>query len=337
MAESSSQNPSSPNITLKEELDTQERPESPNPFLPADQVEFMFDQITFSTNNKVALLYPLHSNSEYFVIVSDFISKCCLKEAFTRAPNQYVEYLVEFWYTAKNLEDSKIWVSTPTRGIRGEIGITTFRNALRAHYLPYSSQYVTPPSLVVVRPWFATIGYSREIRTKVTIKKSFLPPRWRLLIAQIIQCLGSMPGAKTGPRRKYAKHNPGSKMEATKSQPPSKEAAHSPMSHSKRRKRFGTDKDKEPNQPLVSTPVDTELHKEDLQAAGDPTSLGVASKEGAHPHLSNGMSAYNHNETVFSASTTFHSESASGYDALVDSTAKVNPVFYAPNDSIPQQ
>ncbi|GKD18326.1 hypothetical protein Tco_1207484, partial [Tanacetum coccineum] len=37
MAESSSQNPSSPNITLKEELDTQEKPESPNPFLPADQ------------------------------------------------------------------------------------------------------------------------------------------------------------------------------------------------------------------------------------------------------------------------------------------------------------
>ncbi|GKC88968.1 hypothetical protein Tco_1149617, partial [Tanacetum coccineum] len=70
---------------------------------------------------------------------------------------------------------------------------------------------------------------------------------------------------------------------------------------------------------------DTELHKEDLQAAGDPTSLGVASEEGAHPHLSSGMSAYNHNETVFSASTTFHSESTSGYDASADSTAKVDP------------
>ncbi|GJS33011.1 retrovirus-related pol polyprotein from transposon TNT 1-94 [Tanacetum coccineum] len=34
-------------------------------------------------------------------------------------------------------------------GIRGEIGITTFRNALRAHYLPQSSRYVTPPSLAV--------------------------------------------------------------------------------------------------------------------------------------------------------------------------------------------
>ncbi|GJX61358.1 hypothetical protein Tco_0294258 [Tanacetum coccineum] len=45
-------------------------------------------------------------------------------------------------------------------GIRGDIGITTFRNALRAHYLPHLSMYVPPPSITIVRPWFATIGYS---------------------------------------------------------------------------------------------------------------------------------------------------------------------------------
>ncbi|GKE72730.1 hypothetical protein Tco_1534771 [Tanacetum coccineum] len=73
-----------------------------------------------------------------------------MREAFTRAPNQYKVHLSEFWYTAKTLEDSKIWVSTPTWGIRGEICITTFRNALRAHYLPHSSKYVTSPSLAVV-------------------------------------------------------------------------------------------------------------------------------------------------------------------------------------------
>ncbi|GJT61692.1 retrovirus-related pol polyprotein from transposon TNT 1-94 [Tanacetum coccineum] len=84
------------------------------------------------------------------------------QEAFTRASTQYKEYLCEFWYTAKILDDSKIWVSTPTGGIRGDI---------------------------VVRPWFATIRYSGEIMAKGTLKKSFLPPRWRLLMAQIIQCL----------------------------------------------------------------------------------------------------------------------------------------------------
>ncbi|GJV75300.1 hypothetical protein Tco_1506884 [Tanacetum coccineum] len=92
---------SSPDITPKEEPVTLDRPESPNLFLPATQVEFTFDEITFTTNNEVALIYPLHPNQEYFMAVSDFISKCCLKEAFTRAPNQYKEYLSKFWYTVK--------------------------------------------------------------------------------------------------------------------------------------------------------------------------------------------------------------------------------------------
>nr|GEU83079.1 hypothetical protein [Tanacetum cinerariifolium] len=65
-----------------------------------------------------------------------------------------------------------------------------------------------------------------------------------------------------------------------------KEAAHSPTSHSKNKKKYGTAKDKAPSQPSVSTFADTKLHKEDIQAFGDPTSLGVTSKEGAHPQLS---------------------------------------------------
>ncbi|GJU23181.1 retrovirus-related pol polyprotein from transposon TNT 1-94 [Tanacetum coccineum] len=88
------------------------------------------------------------------------------KEAFTRAPTQYKENLSEFWYTAKTLRDSKVWVSTPIGRVRGDI----------------------------VRPWFATIGYNGEIGAKGTLKKSCLPPRWRLLMGQIIQCLGGKTG-----------------------------------------------------------------------------------------------------------------------------------------------
>ncbi|GKD85024.1 hypothetical protein Tco_1356178 [Tanacetum coccineum] len=102
MAESSSHNPSSPEITLKEEPVTHDKPKIPNLFLPADQIEFSFDEIAFTTNNEVALLYPSHPNSKYF------------RE-----------------YTAKNLDNSKIWVSTPTGGIRGDMSITTFKNAPR--------------------------------------------------------------------------------------------------------------------------------------------------------------------------------------------------------------
>ncbi|GKB01196.1 retrovirus-related pol polyprotein from transposon TNT 1-94, partial [Tanacetum coccineum] len=56
-----------------------------------EKVEFTFEEIAFTTNNEVALLYPLHPNQEYFKDVPDFVSKYCLKEAFTRAPNQYKE------------------------------------------------------------------------------------------------------------------------------------------------------------------------------------------------------------------------------------------------------
>ncbi|GJR10701.1 retrovirus-related pol polyprotein from transposon TNT 1-94 [Tanacetum coccineum] len=185
---------SSPDITPKEEPVNLDRPESPNLFLPATQVEFTFNEITFTANNEVALIYPSHPNQEYFLVVSNFISKCYLKEAFTRAPTQYQEYLREFWYTAKTLEDSKVWVSTPTSRVRGEIGITTFRNAIRAHYLPQSSMYVPPPSITTIRPWFSTIGYNGETGAKGTLKKIYLPLRWRLLMGQIIQCLGGKIG-----------------------------------------------------------------------------------------------------------------------------------------------
>nr|GEV42841.1 hypothetical protein [Tanacetum cinerariifolium] len=194
MSSNPTQIPSPPDVTPKEEPVALDRPESPNPFLLADRVKFDFDQITFTTNNEVALLYPKHLKSEYFQIFSNYISKCRLRKAFTRAPNQYKEYLFEFWYTAKTLKDFKIWVSSPTGGIREEIGITTFRNALSAHYLPHLRMYVPSPSITIARPWFATTGYSREIKAKGTLKKSFLPSRWRLLMAQIIQCLGGKIG-----------------------------------------------------------------------------------------------------------------------------------------------
>ncbi|GKC86012.1 hypothetical protein Tco_1141729, partial [Tanacetum coccineum] len=65
--------------------------------------------------------------------------------------------------------------------------------------------------------------------------------------------------------------------------------------------------------PSVSTPVDTEMHKEDLQAPGNPTSLGVPSEEGANPQLN------------------------SGCDVSTDSTAEFDPGLSAPNDSMPHQ
>nr|GEV14778.1 hypothetical protein [Tanacetum cinerariifolium] len=139
MPKSSSHSPLSSKITPKEEPITLDKPKSPNPFLHLTQVEFTFKEITFTTNNKVALLYPSHPNQEYFKDVSDFISKCCIKEAFTRAPTQYKEYLSEFWYTAKTLEVSKAWVSTL-------IETKTKSSSAKEK----SSSHPLPPTLVVI-------------------------------------------------------------------------------------------------------------------------------------------------------------------------------------------
>ncbi|GJU45795.1 hypothetical protein Tco_1203061 [Tanacetum coccineum] len=92
----------------------------------------------------------------------------------------YREYLAEFWYSAKALENSKVSFYVPTGGIYGEVGVNTCRNAIGAHYLPHSREYVAPPSIVIVRPWFETIRYGETISAKETLKKSILPPRWSL-------------------------------------------------------------------------------------------------------------------------------------------------------------
>ncbi|GJY96517.1 hypothetical protein Tco_0513427 [Tanacetum coccineum] len=300
MVESSNltQIPSSPDVTPKEEPITLDRLESLNSFLPADQVEFSFEEIALTTNNEVALLYPSLSSTEYFKVVSDFISKCCLKEAFTKSPTRYNEYLCEF---------------------------------------------------------------CREIGAKGTLKKSFLPPRWRLLMAQIIQCLGGKTGghdqisnkdviilyclangvevdyakliwedalkpnqhegppftnhikaiynidvhvdsqapttssqtkkvpqgkklgAKSGLRRKQSsKHTSESQTEASKSK----------TGQSDKETQSSLVKDKNISHPSPSTPVVGEMHKETQQAAGGPTSLGATSKEGAHPQLNSGSDVW---------------------------------------------
>ncbi|GJS63947.1 hypothetical protein Tco_0678511 [Tanacetum coccineum] len=154
----------------------QNPPQQEQPFVATKQVSFNLEDIILNTNNEVDLLYPEHNNKDHFKCVSDFISKCCLRKPFTRSPNMYKEYLAEFWYSATALENSKVSFSIPTGGIYGEVRVNTFRNAIGAHYLPHSSEYVAPPSIDVVRHWFPTIRYGEEVSAKGTIRKSLFPP-----------------------------------------------------------------------------------------------------------------------------------------------------------------
>ncbi|GJW02399.1 hypothetical protein Tco_1561255 [Tanacetum coccineum] len=121
-------------------------PQQEQPFVAAKQVVFNLEDILLNTNNKVALLYPEHNNKDYF--------KCDL----ISFPNAALE---------NHLPNHLTWVNT-------------FRNAIGAHYLPDSNEYVAPPSINVVRQWFLTIGYEEEVSAKGTLYKSLLPPRWSL-------------------------------------------------------------------------------------------------------------------------------------------------------------
>ncbi|GJX10791.1 hypothetical protein Tco_0200650 [Tanacetum coccineum] len=367
-------------------------------FIAAKQVSFNLEYIILNINNEVALLYPEHTDKEYFKCVSDFISKYCLRKPSTKYLNMYQEYLAEFWYSAKALENSKVSFSIPTGGIYGEVGLNTFRNAIGAYYLPHSSEYV-PPSIDVVRKWLPTIGYEEEVSTKGTLRKSLLPPRWSLangihvdyanifwediilklkkkqrekvvpytrflsllimhkmkedygidevtLFPTQISSVNNWAlkpnqpeeppftthmlaicaldklvvfkapktssraesvsqGAKPEAKTRHKKPATSSKQPSVSSKEAikggsSKAPTSSKTGHSKRRKESRSAMDSNPSRPLVSTPVDTEMHKEDQQATGGPTSLG----------------------------------SASGHDVSVDFTAEADPGLSAPNDFI---
>ncbi|GJU92995.1 hypothetical protein Tco_1317751 [Tanacetum coccineum] len=255
----------------------QNPPQQEQPFVATKQVGFNLEEIILNTNNKVALLYLEHNNKDNFKCVFDFISKCCLRKLFTRSPNMYKEYLAEFWY------------STPTGGIYGELGVNTFRNAIGAHYLPHSSED--------------------------SQKDCLLPPRWRLLMAQIIQCLGVAFKA-----------------------PKSSQCERVPKALSLELKTW-THKHSTSSYTTLCSQQDgnKRMHKEDQKATGGPTSLRVTSEARANPQLSSGMSAFNLNGPIYSASFIIHFESASENDALAASTAEADPGKSTPSDFLPQQ
>ncbi|GJV11824.1 reverse transcriptase domain-containing protein [Tanacetum coccineum] len=91
-----------------------------------------------------------HQQWETFQCVSDSFPIAALKERLTMIPNMYSEYLTEFWYSAKALENSKVTLSVLTGGIYGEVGVNTFRNAIGVHYSPHSREYVAPSSIDIV-------------------------------------------------------------------------------------------------------------------------------------------------------------------------------------------
>nr|GEY48005.1 hypothetical protein [Tanacetum cinerariifolium] len=72
----------------------------------------------------------------------------------------------------------------------------------------------------------------------------------------------------------------------------SKTPSGSKTGHSKKRNESNSAIDLNTSQPLVSTSLDTKMHKEDQQATSGPTSLGVTSEARANPQLSSDQTKY---------------------------------------------
>ncbi|GJT81565.1 hypothetical protein Tco_1055907 [Tanacetum coccineum] len=283
---------------------------------------------------KVVLLYPL-TQLRIFRISQYFNLKCCLKEAFTRAPDQYVKYLAEFWYTAKTLEGSKIWVSTPTGGI---ISINIGKRLFLIHLFYLMPKYdieeltINPTQVFSVHNW--TLKPNQHEEPPFTIHMKAIcnldvpvdskAPKPSSQTKEVPQ--GKKLGAKSGLRRKQSsKHTSESKTEASKSK----------TGQLEKDTQSSLAMDKSPSHLSPPTPVVGERLKEAQQAAGGPTSLGATSEEGAHPQLNSDMSAFNSYLTWSNPSDlvdktksardglkTAHTESGSNKESRADDLSK---------------
>ncbi|GKD66631.1 hypothetical protein Tco_1308739 [Tanacetum coccineum] len=150
--------------------------------------------------------------------------------------------------------------------------------------------YVPSPFITIVRPWFATIGYRGEIGAKGTLKKSCLPPRWRLLMAQTI--LNKKTREKIVPYLRFLS--------------------------------------------LLLEHIMPEYENEKLTI--NPTQVFSVHNLTLNPNQHEEPSFTDHMKAICNLDVPIffylHSESASGHDALVDSTTKADLGIYAPKDSI---
>nr|GEV58022.1 hypothetical protein [Tanacetum cinerariifolium] len=253
----------------------------------------------------------------------------------------YKEHLAKFWYSAKTLDNSKVSFSVPTGGIYGEVGVNTFRNAIGAHYLPYSREYVAPPSINICLG--GKVGGFDQITNKDAIILYSLANGINIDYASIfwediIIKLNNRHKEKVLPYTRFLSLFVMHKMkegygDAKLSQWYLKLSSPLPMLRG-----FLKAQSLELNldtrsiklslkQPFVSS----------NEATGGPTFLGVTSEARANPQLISGMSTFNLNEPIYSSSFIIHFESASGDDALAVSTTEADLGKSAPSDFVPQQ
>ncbi|GJY63239.1 hypothetical protein Tco_0464699 [Tanacetum coccineum] len=254
------------------------------PFTHAQQFGFNLKDVIMNTNNEVAILYPKHSNKEVFLWgKTGGFDQITNKDAiilYYLDNGVNIDYAIIFW------EDI----------------IKKLKKKNREKVIPY----IRFLSLLMMQKMKDGYGDAYMVAICNAEKPvAFKAPRTSSHTEKKVS-QGIKLGAKAGHKKQLtsSKQPHMSSSEATKGGS-FKAPSDSKTDPSRKRKESSSAKDLNPSQPLVFTPVVTEMHKEDQQA---------------------------------SASVIVHSDSTSGHDASADSIAKVDPETSALNDSLlPQQ
>ncbi|GJY61244.1 hypothetical protein Tco_0461901 [Tanacetum coccineum] len=123
--------------------------------LPSSKVNFKCQEGIIAYNNAVALLE--HSNVLYHPMLS-FLSNCCISTALTRQPSaNYVDYLKEFWYTAKVDEATKT-ITFSLSLVKNPLSFTQEEFISTTGLPVYENVIPTPSPKEAVRAGLATLG-----------------------------------------------------------------------------------------------------------------------------------------------------------------------------------
>nr|GEY99067.1 hypothetical protein [Tanacetum cinerariifolium] len=250
----------------------------------------------------------------------------------------------------------------PIGGIYGEVGVNTFRNAIGAHYLSHSREYVAPLSIDIVRPWFETIGYGETVLAKETLKKSLLPPSLAnginidyasIFWEDIIIKLKKRHKEKVVPYTRFLSllmmHNQPKeppfidhKLAICTLAKPVIFKAPKPSSNDERVPQ-GTTLGAKPGHKKHSTSLKQPPESSSETTKGGSSKAPTGSKTGHFKRKKESSSAMDFNPSQTSASTLvvakMHKEDqqATGNDALAVSTTEVDLGKSAPNDFVPHQ
>ncbi|GJZ86886.1 hypothetical protein Tco_0658496 [Tanacetum coccineum] len=315
---------------------------NPAPFTHAKQVGFNLEDVILNTNNKVALLYPEHSNKELFLCVSDFISKYgeevsakgTLKKSLLPPRCKPLMAQIIQCLGGKTggfnqiTNKDAIILYCLANGFNIDYAMILWEDIInklkKKNTEKFVNNWALKPNQTEGPPF---IDHMMEI-CNAEKPVAFKAPKPSSNAERVPQ--GTKPGAKPGHKKhSTSKQPPVSSSEVNKGGS-SKASTGSKIVHLKRKKESNSAMDSIPSQTSASTPVVAEMHKEDLQDTGGLTSLGVTSKARANHQLSSGMLAFNLNDPIYLTSFIIHYESASGNDASEISIAGADLRISAP-------